>query len=142
MSNETSAFERFAGQKTVVLTTYRRDGTPVDTPIHIATENGHAYIRTPGSAFKAKRLRRHPEAELWMAGNGTAPALVGLLRPGDASRVGVPLHVRASELTGDASRRAASALARKYPVLHGLVIPGVHRLQRTRTLNLELTPVA
>lgn len=142
MSNEQSAFERFAGQKTVVLTTYRRDGTPVDTPIHIATADGHAYIRTPGSAFKRKRLRRHPDAELWMASNGTAPAIVGLLRPGDAHRVGVPLRVRASELTGDASRRAASALARKYPVLHGLVIPGVHRLQGTQTINLELTPVA
>ncbi|TMC11264.1 MAG: PPOX class F420-dependent oxidoreductase [Chloroflexi bacterium] len=134
--------ERFADQKTVVLTTYRRDGTPVDTPVHLAVDGDHAYIRTYETAFKTKRLRRRPEAELRLASNGTAPAVAALLRPKDAHPVGAPVHVHACELRGDESRAAAAALARKYPLLHGVLIPRMHRLQGTRTVNLELTPVA
>src|SRR6266540_497610 len=137
-----SALERFADQKTVILTTYRQDGTPVDTPVHIATDGDRTFIRTPGSAHKMKRLRRRPEAELWLASNGTAPAIVGLLRPKEARRVGSPVRVRVTELGGDEHRRAGAALARKYPLLHGVLFPRAHRLQGTTTVNMELTPVS
>jgi PPOX class probable F420-dependent enzyme len=139
MSTIAPTLEGFAEQKTVILTTYRRDGTPVDTPVHIAVDGGHAFIRTYETAYKTKRLRRRPEAELSLASNGTAPAALALVRPGAARRVGSPVHVRATELTGDQSRRAAAALARKYPLLQGMLIPRMHRLQGTRTINLELT---
>jgi uncharacterized protein len=138
----TPTLEALAGQKTVILTSYRRDGTAVDTPVNIAFDGGRAFIRTYEKAFKTKRLRRHPEAELWQASNGSAPALVALARPRAARRVGAPIHVRARELSGDDYRRAAAALARKYPILHGFLIPRGHRLQGTRTINLELTPVS
>jgi hypothetical protein len=36
----------FNRQKTVALTTYRRDGTPVSTPVSIAVDGGHAYVRS------------------------------------------------------------------------------------------------
>jgi PPOX class probable F420-dependent enzyme len=137
-----TALEPFADQKTVVLTTYRGDGTPVDTPVHVAVEHGRAFIRTYETAYKTKRLRRHPEAELRLASNGTAPALAALLRPHSAHPVGAPVYVRATALTGDDERLACAALARKYPLLHGVLIPRMHRLQGTRTVNLELTPVA
>ena len=39
-------FGRFTEQKTIALTTYRRDGTPVITPVHIAVVGSVAYIRT------------------------------------------------------------------------------------------------
>jgi PPOX class probable F420-dependent enzyme len=133
--------ERFAGQKTVILTTYRRDGTTVDTPVHIVVDGDRAFIRTYEKAYKTKRLRRRPEAELWLASNGTAAAILALARPKAAMRVGSPVHVRATELSGDESRRAGAALARKYPLLHGFLIPRTHRLQGTRTVNLELTAV-
>jgi uncharacterized protein len=139
MRTNTSALDEFAGQKTVILTTYRRDGTPVDTPVHIAFDGGRAFIRTFERAYKTRRLRRRPEGELWLASNGTSPALLGLLRPKAAHRVGTPVHVQAAELSGDDYRRAGAALARKYPVLHGLVIPRAHRMQGDRTVNMELT---
>jgi uncharacterized protein len=138
MTPTTSPFEAFAGENTVILTSYRRDGTPVDTPVHIATEDGRAFVRTYDATYKAKRLRRHPGAELWHASNGRAPAVVALSRPKAAKRVGAPVHVRAVELSGEESRRAAAALTRKYPLLHGFVIPRMHRLWKTRTVNLEL----
>jgi PPOX class probable F420-dependent enzyme len=141
MRTITSTLERFADQKTVILTTYRRDGTPVDTPVHIAVDGGRAFIRTYEKAYKTKRLRRCPEAELWLASNGTGSAILALARPKAARRAGSPVHVRATELSGDESRRAGAALARKYPLLQGVMIPRMHRLEGTRTINLELTAV-
>lgn len=35
-------------------------------------------------------------------------------------------------------RRAERSLTRKYPLLHGLVVPLVHRLKKQRTLHYEL----
>lgn len=133
--------EAFTGQKTVILTTYRRDGTPVDTPVNIAFDNGRAFMRTYEKAFKTKRLRRRPEAELWLASNGTAPAIMALSRPKSSRRVGRSVRVQVRELNGDEWQRAGAALSRKYPLLHGVVIPRMHRLWGTRTIHLELTPV-
>lgn len=45
-----------------LLTTYKRDGTAVSTPVSIVVERDGAvaYIRTYSHAGKAKRLRRNP----------------------------------------------------------------------------------
>ena len=32
------AFDRFTDERQILLTTYRRDGTPVGTPVHVAVE--------------------------------------------------------------------------------------------------------
>src|SRR4051794_1278227 len=124
VSTETtgSVLEAFRDQKTVILTSYRRDGTPVDTPVHVAVEGDRAYIRTYATAFKTKRLRRNPEMELWLASNGAEPALKALTKPRDVKRAGFGVHGRARLLVGDESRPAAGALARKYRVLHGFLI--------------------
>jgi hypothetical protein len=47
--------EPFARQRAVLLTTFRRDGTPVATPVSIAVDGGRAFIRTYNRAGKAKR---------------------------------------------------------------------------------------
>jgi PPOX class probable F420-dependent enzyme len=115
---------QFTRQRNVLLTTYRRDGTAVGTPVHIAVEDGRAYIRTYGKAFKWKRVRHTPDCELapcTVRGRATGPAI----------------HVRGRILDGDEAARAARALARKYPVLHGVLIPWTHRLMRTPTIHME-----
>lgn len=79
---------RIRGSETVVLTTYRRDGSPVDTPVHIATDGDRVFIRTYEKAYKAKRLHRRPEAELWLASDGRPPPswlCSGRRRRGDES---------------------------------------------------------
>jgi PPOX class probable F420-dependent enzyme len=138
LDNKVSPFEAFADQKTVIVTTYRRDGTPVDTPVHVAVEGGRAYIRTYAKAMKARRLRRNPQLVLSLASSGTRPAVLGLLAPKQVKRLGEGVHACARPLTGEEERRAARALARKYPLLQGVLIPLAHRLMRTKTLNLEL----
>lgn len=119
--------QRFARERAVLLTTYRKDGSPVATPVNIAVEGDRAFFRTYDKAGKAKRLRRDPEVEFapsTMRGRATGPAARG----------------RARLLTGDEARHASALIARKHRVLQGLLVPLAHRLRRYRTLHYEVTP--
>jgi len=111
--------EPFARQWAVLLTTYRRDGTPVGTPVSIAVDGDRAFIRTWDATGKFKRIRNNPEVEI-------APSTV-LGKP-----TGPAIRARARALKGDESARAARLLVRKHPILHGLLVPAVHRLRATR----------
>ena len=44
------------------LRTYRRDGSPVDTPVWFALRDRRCYVFSAGDAGKVKRLRREPRA--------------------------------------------------------------------------------
>src|SRR4051794_24840917 len=89
----TGAFDRFVDQPTVSLTTYRRDGTPVPTPVHIAVDGGIAYIRTFDPSGKLERMRRCADVEI-------APCTV-------RGRVaGAALRASARILAGEESARA------------------------------------
>src|SRR5919202_6601246 len=95
-------FEPFVDQKAVLLTTYKRDGTGVGTPVHIAVDGDRAFIRTWDTTWKLKRIRNNPEVEVapsTMRGEPTGPAI----------------HARARVLEGAESAYAARALARKHP---------------------------
>jgi general stress protein 26 len=48
--------------KYLSLTTYRRDGTPVSTPVWFVEEDGRLFVTTTADSYKAKRLRRNPAA--------------------------------------------------------------------------------
>lgn len=116
----------FDRQRTVLLTTYRRDGTPVSTPVHIALDGGRAFFRTWDTAWKAKRIRNNADVEVapsTASGKPTGPAL----------------PARARILEGMESARAARALARKYPNMHGWIVPLIHRLRGNKTVHFELT---
>ena len=47
----------FARSEYVSLTTYRKDGTPVATPVWAAAEGGVLYVWTRSDSWKVKRLR-------------------------------------------------------------------------------------
>jgi len=55
-----SMLEGFVHQRTILLTTYRRNGDPVVTPVNIAVEGDRAFIRTYDKAGKARRIRNNP----------------------------------------------------------------------------------
>src|SRR3954454_24270381 len=86
--------------KTVALTTHRRDGTPVTTPVNVVADDGHAYFRTWSTSGKAKRLRNSPEVEF-------APTNFS-----GREVTGPELHARARLLDGAESARAGKALRR------------------------------
>lgn len=54
-----------AREKYVSLTTFRRDGTPVATPVWIvALDDGRLAFTTDPTSWKVKRARRNPAVEL------------------------------------------------------------------------------
>jgi hypothetical protein len=121
------ALDRFGTVRTVLLTTFRRDGAPVGTPVHIAVVGSVAYIRTFEPSGKLKRMRRNNHVEI-------APCTV-------RGRVtGEPLRATVRILDGKEAAAAARALAAKYPFLHGRLIPWYHRRKGLVTTHIELTP--
>jgi PPOX class probable F420-dependent enzyme len=120
----------FVRQKTVRLVTYRRDGTPVATPVSLAVDGERAVFRSYEKAWKTRRMRRNPQVEV-------APSTMGG-RP-----TGTAVHGQARRLEGAEARDAARALRRKHPILHGVLVPLTHLLGRAktgRTVHFELTP--
>ena len=55
---------QFAGQQYLNLESYRRDGTPVRTPVWFAEEPGAFYIYSLADAGKVKRVRREPRVRI------------------------------------------------------------------------------
>jgi PPOX class probable F420-dependent enzyme len=125
------ALARFARQKTVLLTSYRRDGRPVGTPVSIAVDGDRAVFRSFEQAGKTRRIRANPRvtvAPSTARGTPTGPAVQAMARG----------------LEGAEARHAARLLAGKHPLLHGLLVPLTHRLGRAktgRTVHFELTPL-
>src|SRR3954468_11019266 len=73
-----ASFAPFARQRTVLLTTFRRDGTLVKTPVNIAVDGNRAFIRTWDTAGKAKRIRNNPEVTIapsTVRGRPTGPSI-------------------------------------------------------------------
>ncbi len=121
-------FDPIASAKTILLTTYKRDGRPVGTPVNVAVMSGDvAYIRTFDPSGKLKRMRRNADVEV-------APSTLR----GRVTGPGVP--ARARVLAGSESETAATALAHKYPLMHGRLIPWYHRRKGLITTQIELTP--
>ena len=116
----TPEWEPFVRQKTALLVTYRRDGTPVGTPLSVAVDGDHAYIRSYERAWKTRRLRNRSDVELLPSTARGKPT-------------GAAIHARARRLEGAEAKWAAHALARKHPLLHGVLVPLMHRLGRSRT---------
>lgn len=126
--NPRTALEPLVRQRTILLTTYRRDGTPVGTPVHIAVDGDRAFVRTFDTAWKLKRIRNNPEVEV-------APSTVRGKPTGPAIRA----HARV--LSGDESVYAGQVIARKYPILQGFLVPLAHRLRHNKTMHIELRSV-
>jgi PPOX class probable F420-dependent enzyme len=120
----------FVKQRTVALTTYRRDGTPVSTAVNIAVDGDRAVFRSFAKAGKTRRLRRDQSVEVapsTFLGRPTGPAIRGTARL----------------LDGAEAKEAARLLRRKHPLLHGFLVPLAHRVGRRRTgrtVHFVLTP--
>ena len=56
----TGSLQEVGRCKRALLVTYRRDGTPVPTPVWAALADGALYVRSERSSGKVKRLRRDP----------------------------------------------------------------------------------
>ncbi|GAA1787842.1 PPOX class F420-dependent oxidoreductase [Luedemannella flava] len=111
----------------VSLTTFRRDGTPVATPLWVARDEEAIYVWTPVRTAKVKRLRHTSKvlvAPCTMRGEPTGEAVEGV----------------AELLDTDASARVRRLIKRKYR-LQGWLIVGSSELFKGRdsTIGIRIT---
>lgn len=120
-------FEPVVTARYALLTTFRRDGRAVATPVHVVTDGKEVFFRTWDVAGKAKRLRHTPGVLI-------APSTFrGRPR-------GATIPARAHLLHGAESQHAAGVLARAHPILHGWLIPWYHRRRGWTTQQYRLEP--
>ena len=94
-----STIDALAAEPFVSLTTFRRNGTPVATPVWIARDGGTLVVYTLEDSGKVKRLRRDPRVELRPCNRR------GVVSPGTAPVPGVAEVVTRSAQHVDALRR-------------------------------------
>lgn len=109
------------------LTSYKRDGTPIGTPVWFAVEGDRVFVRAGRSTWKWRRVRNVPECEL-------APSTMRGKEKGDA----IPLRGRILE--GAEADHASRVLRRRYKIGHGVLVPLAHKLMRTDAVHMELVP--
>ena len=118
-------FDHLAKTRTVAVTTYKRDSTPIATPVNVVVIGEHAYFRTWSTSGKAKRLRRDPHvliAPLTRRGKLTGPAMKAMAR-----------------LVGPEEEAPVErAMSKKYRLLQGLIVPVAHRVRHRDTVHYEL----
>jgi PPOX class probable F420-dependent enzyme len=64
MPNSAAALAGLADERFVSLTTYRRTGEAVSTPVWIARDGGDLLVTTPKESGKVKRLRNDSRVQL------------------------------------------------------------------------------
>jgi uncharacterized protein len=109
---------RFPG-KYLSLTSFKRDGSAVATPVWFVIEHGCLLINTDPQSLKAKRIRRNPAV---MVAPCTAS---GRLR-------GDPVPARAELLPHSELERVEQLMARKYRIDRVLILPIYRAVQRLR----------
>jgi PPOX class probable F420-dependent enzyme len=93
----------FAASKQVSLTTFRKDGTPVATPVWHVIDGETLTIVTEAGSWKVKRIRNNPRVEV------TACDIRGKIAPGAQ-----PVAATARLLDEAGTDRARDLLARRY----------------------------
>jgi uncharacterized protein len=111
--------------RTALVETRKRDGSWVGTPVSIAHAGDHLYFRSYDASGKAKRLRNFPEVKL------TPSSLRGKPR-------GETVAGRVRRLDDAEAAVARAALQRQYPLLHGRLVPALHRRRGWTTLYYEI----
>ncbi len=109
---------RFPG-KYLSLTTYKRDGSAVATPVWFVINDGRLLVQTREQSFKVGRIRRNPAVTI-------APCTArGQLR-------GDPTQATAEILPDGELAHVGELMARKYRVDRILILPIYRVVQRLR----------
>ncbi|MGV9413649.1 PPOX class F420-dependent oxidoreductase [Nocardia sp. NPDC003693] len=111
----------------VMLTTFKKDGTPVGTPLWAALDNGRLYIWTVTDSWKVKRIRRNPEVTI-------QPCDVRGKTRGDI--------VKGTAIIQDdaGSDRTRSLIKKRYGIQGFLIVTGsVLRRGKSGTIGIEVT---
>jgi PPOX class probable F420-dependent enzyme len=122
--------ERFRG-KYLSLTSFRRDGSGVATPMWFVADNGHLVVETDADSHKVERIRRDPHVQIAVCDAR------GRLR-------GEAVDAEAKILPESERERVEQLLAQKYRIDRLTVLP-LYRLVmrlRGRSPRMHESPVA
>lgn len=97
----TGSIEEIRAHKRALVVTYRKDGTPVPTPVWAAENEGRLYVRSERTCGKVKRLRKDARVLI-------APCTVR------GKPLGPPLEATGRLLSPEEEPRAERALAGRY----------------------------
>jgi PPOX class probable F420-dependent enzyme len=111
----------------LLLTTFKRSGSPVSTPVHGVVHGGRAYFRAWSRSGGVKRLRA--------TGGAAQLAPCGVL---GLCSYGRPFAAAVRPLPGGEAGPVARKLAGKYPVRQRLLISPLERAARWRMMHFEL----
>jgi PPOX class probable F420-dependent enzyme len=113
----TDAVAALGAEKFVSLTTFKRDGGAVASPMWIGRDGDHLFFWTPVDSWKAKRVRNNPRVALAPCSRG------GKVREGATAVDGV-----AEVITDPASvQRLAEVIRRKYG-LEFIIVTFIERI--------------
>lgn len=119
-------FEGLASARAIMLTTFRRSGEPVGTPIWLVVHDGKVLATTTPSSGKVKRIRNNPRvtvAPCTQFGKVTGPAR-------DAT---------ARLMAPDETMEALAAIRRRYGLLDR-IFSLLNRLQgEAEEIGIEIT---
>jgi PPOX class probable F420-dependent enzyme len=118
-----------AAAQYVSLVSYRRDGTPVPTPVWVVGYGSGVAVWSARDTFKVKRIQRNPDvtvAPCRFRGEVTGPAVAG----------------RATIMSDADSARVRSLIRRKYGLTGRLTVLGsILRRGRTGSVGIAIEPV-
>ncbi|MFZ2177165.1 MAG: PPOX class F420-dependent oxidoreductase [Rhodococcus sp. (in: high G+C Gram-positive bacteria)] len=127
MGRVTTEFDKVSAAKYVLLTTFRKDGTPVATPLWAAPDGDRLLMWTVTDSYKVKRIRRNPEVTVAVCDLRGKPK-------------GPAIPARADILDAEATDHARDVIARKYGILGWISMKGsLLRRGRTGTIGLAIT---
>jgi PPOX class probable F420-dependent enzyme len=110
----------------VALVSYRRDGTPVSTPVWVVGHGAGLAIWTARKTYKVKRIERNPAvtvAPCTFRGQVTGPAVAG----------------RATIMSDEETAHLRKVIARKYGVTGWLSVYGsILRRGRTGSVGIAI----
>ncbi len=101
------------------LTTFKRDGAAVATPVWFVADNGRLLVLTDAQSFKVKRIRRNPDVSVARC------SASGRLR-------GEPVAARAEVLPDTAMTHAEQLMNHKYRLDRIVILPLYRAVQRVR----------
>jgi PPOX class probable F420-dependent enzyme len=117
MVKMTDALSALAAEKFVSLTTFKKDGTAVATPMWIGRDGDHLFAWTPADSWKAKRAKNNPRV-----------VLVPCSRAGKVREGAEPVDGIAEVITDPATvQRLAGVIRRKYG-LEFIVVTFIERV--------------
>ncbi|MGA6948820.1 MAG: PPOX class F420-dependent oxidoreductase [Solirubrobacterales bacterium] len=105
--------------KYLSLTSFKRDGTGVDTPVWFVEDDGRFFVKTDADSYKLKRIAHDPSVTVAECGAS------GRLR-------GEPVPARAEVLGAGEGKRVDDLMARKYRLDRILILPIYRAVQRLR----------